>query len=383
MRILSFLKECFRRLSRLGNSIKILILILVGIFIWMASGAFSDGEKTSEDSIINSTKSLAEVFVETFPVEKTSSTLKLLGRTEARNKLIIKSRIRGEVERIFVEVGSIVEDQDPMMNFKERGHLEAVKSAEAKVRKAEIAYSGRVRLRDKGLGSEIDIASSQADLENARYGLAEKKFDLENLVVKAPFSGFVEKVFVEEGEFINPGMRLAQLVHLDRFLVVTSISEDEIQTLRDAEHISAKIRNFQETPLTLKSISTLPNPVTNTFRVEMFFDFSEDLGDKRSLKEGLSAEVLVKGKREDSVMLPLSIFVLNDDGVLGVRGVNGTSDNREVVFFPVEILREENGYVWVRGVPKGASVIISGFKNVAEGSKVKVMPSPVAHGTGS
>ena len=214
------------------------------------------------------------------------------------------------------------------------------------------------------------MASSVSDLENARYGLSQARFQLQNLVVDAPFSGFVEEVFVEEGEYIaRPGSRLAQIVHLDRFLVVTYISENEIQTLRNAKKILGEVTNFKEINLTLRSISTLPNPATNTFKVELSFNFSGNLGDERDLKEGLSAEIKVVGSSEEATKIPVSIFVLNDEGVLGVRGVSSDS---KVLFFPIRILKEMDGFAWVLGVPKNTPLIVAGFENTAEGSSVKI-----------
>jgi multidrug efflux system membrane fusion protein len=64
--------------------------------------------------------------------------------------------------------------------------------------------------------------------------------------------------------------------------------------------------------------------------------------------------------------LPQSVLTLDDDGVLGVRSVEGDT----VAFHPVTIVRDTRDGVWVTGLPARIDIITVGQEFVIAGQKV-------------
>ena len=153
---LSPLKRLFHWFLGLKTAVKVALLVIAGITLWMLSGILGSNDKVEESTLTStSSKVIPSVQVEQFPREEAASTFTLFGRTEADDKVVIKSRITGEVERIFVKPGDLVKKGDLLMKFEENGHTDSFRSAEANVKKAEIAHRGRVRLKNKGLSSDM------------------------------------------------------------------------------------------------------------------------------------------------------------------------------------------------------------------------------------
>jgi multidrug efflux system membrane fusion protein len=64
-----------------------------------------------------------------------------------------------------------------------------------------------------------------------------------------------------------------------------------------------------------------------------------------------------------------SLFTLDDNGVVGLRGVN---DNNRVVFYPVNVVEDAPDGAWVTGLPGIVRLITVGQEFVSAGELVDV-----------
>ena len=103
---------------------------------------------------------------------------------------------------------------------------------------------------------------------------------------------------------------------------------------------------------------------TRTFRVEISVDNKD-----RTIRDGVSAEIYIKGKEEPAHKISPAILALNDQGKLGVRTV--TPDNT-VEFREIKILEDTNNGMWVSGLGKDARIITLGQEYVFQGQTVNV-----------
>ena len=67
-------------------------------------------------------------------------------------------------------------------------------------------------------------------------------------------------------------------------------------------------------------------------------------------------------------MISPAILTLNDDGELGLRGVN---DDQITVFYPVTVLGGGDDGIWVGGLPDSVRIITVGQDYVTDGQKVE------------
>ena len=182
--------------------------------------------------------------------------------------------------------------------------------------------------------------------------------------IVAPFSGYLETLRVEEGDFLNTGSVCAALIDPDPMLVVADIAEKDIAQVQLGSQASAKLISGRYISGEVTFIASSADKNTRTFRVEISVD-NED----RTIRDGVSAEIFIKGKEEPAHKISPAILSLNDQGKLGVRTV--TADNR-VEFKEINILEDTNSGMWVSGLAEEARIITLGQEYVFQGQTVNV-----------
>ena len=167
--------------------------------------------------------------------------------------------------------------------------------------------------------------------------------------IVAPFSGYLETLRVEEGDFLNTGAVCAALIDPDPMLIVADIAEKDIAQVELGSEASAKLISGRYISGEVTFIASSADKNTRTFRVEISVDNKD-----RTIRDGVSAEIYIKGKQEAAHKISPAILSLNDQGKLGVRTV--TADNR-VEFKEINILEDTNSGMWVSGLGEEARII--------------------------
>ena len=182
--------------------------------------------------------------------------------------------------------------------------------------------------------------------------------------IVAPFSGYLESLKVDEGDFLNTGAVCASLIDPDPMLLVADIAEKDIAQIQLGSEASAKLISGRLITGNVSFIASSADKNTRTFRVEISVDNKD-----RSIRDGVSAEIYIKGKEEPAHRISPAILALNDQGKLGIRTV--TSDNT-VEFREIKILEDTNNGMWVSGLGKDARIITLGQEYVFQGQTVNV-----------
>ena len=182
--------------------------------------------------------------------------------------------------------------------------------------------------------------------------------------IVAPFSGYLETLRVEEGDFLNTGAVCAALIDPDPMLLVADIAEKDIAQVQLGSEATAKLISGRLITGEVTFIASSADKNTRTFRVEISVDNKD-----RTIRDGVSAEIYIKGKEEPAHKISPAILSLNDQGKLGVRTV--TADNR-VEFKEINILEDTNSGMWVSGLGEEARIITLGQEYVFQGKTVNV-----------
>ena len=182
--------------------------------------------------------------------------------------------------------------------------------------------------------------------------------------IVAPFSGYLESLRVDEGDFLNTGAVCASLIDPDPMLLVADIAEKDIAQIQLGSEASAKLISGRLIAGNVSFIASSADKNTRTFRVEISVDNKD-----RTIRDGVSAEIYIKGKEEPAHKISPAILALNDQGKLGVRTV--TPDNT-VEFREIKILEDTNNGMWVSGLGKDARIITLGQEYVFQGQTVNV-----------
>lgn len=182
--------------------------------------------------------------------------------------------------------------------------------------------------------------------------------------IVAPFSGYLETVNVDSGDYLNLGGICASLIDPDPMLLIADIAEKEIAQVQLGSNTTAKLISGREISGKVSFIATSADKNTRTFRVEISVANLD-----RSIRDGVSAEIFIQGKTVPAHKISPAILSLSDQGKLGIRVVN---NKNEVEFQAIKILEDTTEGLWISGLPLEARIITLGQEYVFQGQTVKV-----------
>jgi multidrug efflux system membrane fusion protein len=271
------------------------------------------------------------------------------GFAEADKKVDLKSETSGRVVSLPVEQGSFVEKGEIICSL-------FVAEKESFLKKAELEFKSAKKLFDEGLYSSNQLQNIKSNFERA-------KLELDNASIKAPFDGIVDRISIDEGDFLSRGSTCATLLDLDPMILVGEISESDLINISKGSKAFIETLDGNTFNGEISFIAASANPFTHTFRVEVKVENTNSL-----IKDGASAKIYVSAKEQMANLIPLSILRLDDQGNLGVRLI---SNQGTVEFKEIGLIQDTNSGVWVSGLPSSSRIITVGQDYVNEGEKVK------------
>ena len=182
--------------------------------------------------------------------------------------------------------------------------------------------------------------------------------------IVAPFSGYLETVNVDSGDYLNLGGICASLIDPDPMLLIADIAEKEIAQVKLGSITKAKLISGREIQGEVAFIATSADKNTRTFRVEISVANSD-----RTIRDGVSAEIFIQGSPLPAHRISPAILSLNEQGKLGIRVVN---TKNEVEFRAIEIMEDTTEGLWISGLPASARIITLGQEYVFQGQVVEV-----------
>lgn len=182
--------------------------------------------------------------------------------------------------------------------------------------------------------------------------------------IVAPFAGYLESLKVDEGDFLNTGAVCASLIDPDPMLLVADIAEKDVAQIQLGSQATAKLISGRLISGEVTFIASSADKNTRTFRVEISVENKD-----RTIRDGVSAEIYIKGKEEPAHKISPAILSLNDQGKLGVRTV---TEANKVEFKEIKILEDTNTGMWVSGLGEEARIITLGQEYVFQGQTVNV-----------
>jgi len=190
------------------------------------------------------------------------------------------------------------------------------------------------------------------------------KLDIDRLTMTAPFDGVLETDSAELGSRLGVGSLCATLIDLSRVKVIAYVSETDVDRLTEGDRVQVRLVNGIEREGEIRFVGRMADEKTRTYRVE-----AELANDDGQLRDGMTAELVVELPPEQAHRIPQMALTLDDAGRLGVR----LAEEGVARFYPVRVLRDEPGGVWVTGLPDRAKLIVVGQEFVRDGRPIEAV----------
>jgi membrane fusion protein (multidrug efflux system) len=310
------------------------------------------------------------------PQQRVLDTFDLHGVVEANRVVSVAAEVAGRIERILVEEGQDVKQGQKVILLNTE-----LLQAEYDLAKAQWEYDQReaARILDaskRGVATsmELDQARTKLSVSKAQYDAAKAR--LERATIVAPITGRLNRLSVEQGEYVAAGDEVARLVDLARVKVVVDVSERDVphlelnqaeQIFLDGRSVTGRITYIGE--LADQAARTTPVEITvkNPQRTLPDGEVIRDFRSGRIVRVRLLRKVLT-----DAILIPLEAVIPLEKGkevsYVVYVAEDGRARRREV---ELGFMRRWNVHVR-RGLARGDRLIVSGHRFVSPGQAVRV-----------
>lgn len=343
----------------------IFALILVG---WMGSGYILPSASAEDDTAQDGAPRAIAVAVMPSQAADVQLVLSAEGQSEPDRATMIKAEAAGQITSVSVARGDLV------VAGQEIGRIDAetieaqLLQAQTQAEQATRDLNNAIELQARGVATEDRVSMSRASNAAADAAVTAAQEQLENTIIRAPFDGRLNDLTLDEGEFVDGGDVVAEVLDNDPMTVVIQVPQQALSRIKTGQTADVQFITGEERAGVVTFIGANADQQTRTFRVEVTVDNPDSV-----MPAGLSARIALPTGQARGHFISPAILSLGPSGDLGIKTV--TADNT-VAFSPVTIVRAQTDGVWVTGLSEDADIITVGQGFVNAGDVVD--PRPMA-----
>lgn len=361
--------------KKVRHPLRLKIMVLITAALGLAGCTQNRAETES-----SSTSTAVPVRTSAVTLSAEQTWLKFAGVARTRQRAALTFQVGGVIQQRSVEIGQQVAPGQVLMmlyNPSLEPAAEAAKHRHSQLDAERLqAHNELIRLQtlyQRGVipRQELEQQQSRVDalvaaVENAAASREQAQQLLAETQLQAPFSGVIEAVLVEPGEYAQPGQAVLRLSSVERI-------EAEI---RVPAHLTHSLEAGQQLPVWP---SLQPNETKTASIVEI--GQSNNAGtalypvivalENTSVRAGEALEVGVPQQGNAALVTPLSAIMRSAEGLTVFR-VNNNRVQR--VRVDVEQLQGENAVLKPGAVSAGDQLVYAGLTRLADGDIVEVLP---------
>ena len=223
-----------------------------------------------------------------------ASVLNASGYVTARRRATVSSKVTGKIVEVNVEEGMAVREGQVLARLDDanvraalrlmEAQLEAARRAitetEVRLAEAERTFRRREQLRADGLVTEADLDQARAEVDSLRARIAASReqvivaerqvalqqTELDNMVIRAPFSGVALSKDAQPGEMVSPVSAgggftrtgISTIVDMKSLEIEVDVNESYINRVTAGQPVSAVLDAYPDWQIAGHVITTVP-----------------------------------------------------------------------------------------------------------------------------
>ncbi|WP_269221570.1 efflux RND transporter periplasmic adaptor subunit [Flavobacterium sp. IMCC34518] len=296
--------------------------------------------------------------------------LEVQGSINTNENVLIQPEFPGNLVELNVKAGQRVSKGQVLARTDDGGMSQQLASAENQYALAKTTFERQKNLWSQKIGSEIQFLQAQTQMISAQKGVAQIKAQIAKTVIRAPFSGTIDEVFVEKGEVVAASAQgLMRIVNLGNMYVSTSIPETYIGKLKIGTEVDVFLTSLGKTYKgKVRQIGNFINPNNRSFGIEVSVPNPENL-----LRPNQVAKLkVIDYVNKKAVVVPTNVVqqdgqkntfvytVINSNGKTGIakKAIVKTGQSSDNV---TEILS---------GLDANAIIVTEGMNTISDGMKL-------------
>lgn len=297
-----------------------------------------------------------------------SRAIRISGETQADKSVMLAARASGVIAQLDVAEGQRIEAGAEVLVLEGPELEAAVTNARAALAQASQQLDADEKLAQTGNMAELNLLAVRTAKAAAEAQLSQAQQAADRLILRAPFSGVIDSVPVEKGQWLQSGASVAELLSLDPIVVRAELNELDVGEIGVGSKAEVTLVDGRKFEGKVRYVSKLASKITRTFPVEVAL--ANPAG---QIPAGMTAQITLYAPPVRAVTVPRSVITLSENGDLGLRTVDAGNITH---FTPVTLVDDTPDGLVLAGVPAGVKIIVSGQDLVKDGQKVDVVPPP-------
>ncbi|WP_371168116.1 efflux RND transporter periplasmic adaptor subunit [Aliiroseovarius sp. 2305UL8-7] len=354
-----------------GRSKWLAVLFSVLLVGWMGSG-FILPSKTDDAEAEDTAPRAVAVAVMTSNAQSVDLIMTAEGQSIPDRSTEITAEASGEVLSVLVARGDIVSAAQELGRLDAETFEAQLLQAKTQLDQASQDLEKATTLQRNGVATEDRVLQARSVKATAEAAVTAAQEQLDNTIIRAPFAGRLNDFTLDEGEYVNSGDVVAELLDNNPLTVVVQVPQQALSRLKKGQTAQVAFITGEERTGTIAFIGANANSQTRTFRVEITVENPDS-----DMPAGLSARIAIPTGTARGHFISPAILSLGQDGELGIKTVK---EGDTAAFLPVSIVRAQPDGVWVTGLPDTAEIITVGQGFVNAGDKVDPRPEATSAG---
>lgn len=322
-----------------------------------------DTTRTVSNPLVSATKIKVEDFAHKVEVP---------GTVETDRNALVTAEASGVIKGIHVKEGQKVSKGQALMTIDSEILASNIEELETSLELAEYMFEKQQKLMDQGVGVEIEYEQAKNQKLSLEQKLKTMRSQKGKTVVRAPFSGVIDDLMVNEGEMAAPQFPLLRIVNNSSVTINASLSENLLSKVNIGTAVEMVFPSLNDTTI-VSVVSNKGNyidPTNRTFRVQMEVKNNTLLLPNQFVKVNVTDFT-----RKEA-------FVVNAEAILQDTDNNNyiyrlTKSKEEGVFevekIFVNVVKKFKGMACIEGnVAEGDLIVMEGAKGITEADQVKI-----------
>jgi RND family efflux transporter MFP subunit len=193
------------------------------------------------------------------------------GTVETDENALINSEASGVIKQIHVKEGARVTKGQVLITIDSEILSATMDELETSLELANYMFEKQTSLKEKGVGIEIEYEQAR----NQKLSLEQKMKTLRSQqgksIVRAPFSGIVDDIMLNQGEMAAPQIPLLRIVNNDNVTITSSLSENMLSKVFVGTKVELSIPSMNDTVIysVISNKGNYIDATNRTFRIQV------------------------------------------------------------------------------------------------------------------
>jgi membrane fusion protein, multidrug efflux system len=291
---------------------------------------------------------------------------------EAIREATISPETNGQIKQILVSKGQRITRGQELARLNTSVIESNISEIKTALQLAQTVYNRQNRLWEQEIGSEIQYLEAKNNFESLQSRLKTMEAQLDMAVMRAPFDGVVDEIFVKEGELAMPGIQVMQIINLNQLYINADVSENFLPMINPNDRVILRFPAFPdyEQYVPIHRIGNVINPENRTFRLQLRID---NPGER--FKPNMIASMGILSYSADEALVVPSILIKQDiQGHFVYIAQKNNGDDLVAKKVYVERGLDGEGRTMIKdGLEPGDLIINNGHNQVSDGTLIEII----------